>query len=130
MPKQALHSDKVAAPFGVFSQGIEATGKRLLFISGMTAREPGGGVVGKGDIRQQTRQALENLRAVLEAGHASLDDVVKVTVFLTDMAHLMDVHAVRAEYFRPPYPASTLVQVASLVSPDMLIEIEAIAVTG
>ena len=87
-----------------------------------------GEVVGKGDIRAQTRQCIENLKAVLKAGGATLEHVVKVTVFVTDMEHLSAVHEVRAEYFKEKYPASTLVEVSRLTNQDCMIEIEAIAV--
>ena len=88
-------------------------------------------LVGLGDIRAQTRQTLENVKAVLEAAGATMDDVVKVTVFVTNVAeHFSQIHEVRAEFFEKDYPASTLVEVKALANKDLLIEIEAIAVTG
>jgi reactive intermediate/imine deaminase len=94
------------------------------------ARNGAGETVGPGDIRVQTRQVLENVKAVLEAAGATMDDIVKVTVFVIDVTQLAAIHEVRAEYFKRDYPASTLVEVNSLVSPDLMIEIEAIAVTA
>jgi 2-iminobutanoate/2-iminopropanoate deaminase len=129
MEKTLLHSAKLAKPAGIFSSGVKVPAGQLIFVSGQVARNAIGETVGKGDIRAQTRQALENVKAVLEAAGATMDDIVKVTVFVTDVSHLKAIHEVRAEYFRRDYPASTLVEVKSLVSPDLMIEIEAIAVT-
>jgi reactive intermediate/imine deaminase len=130
MQKTVVRSDKLAKPAGIFSPGVKVPAGELIFVSGQVARNAAGETVGRGDIRAQTRQALENVKAVLEAAGATIDDIVKVTVFVTDVRHLAAIHEVRAEYFRQDYPASTLVEVKSLVSPELLIEIEAIAVTS
>jgi len=126
MDKTILSTNRVAKPFGIFSQGVKVG--NLVFVSGQIAKNANDEVVGKGDIRAQTRQCIENLKAVLEAGGATLGNVVKVTVFVTDMEHLKAVHEVRAEYFKEKYPASTLVEVSRLTDQDCMIEIEAIAV--
>ncbi len=128
MKKEIIVSEKLSKPLGIYSEAVVAEGKRLLFISGMTARDKNGNVVGKGDMKAQTRQVMENIKAVLEKAGASFDQIVKVTVFITDMSKFKEIHEVRAQYFRKDYPASTMVQVSGLVSPDLLIEIEAIAV--
>jgi 2-iminobutanoate/2-iminopropanoate deaminase len=130
MEKTVLHSSKLAKPAGIFSPGVKVPAGQLIFVSGQVARNAAGETVGKGDIRAQTRQTLENVKAVLEAAGATMDDIVKVTVFVTDVSHFKAIHEVRAEYFRHDYPASTLVEVKSLVSPDLMIEIEAVAVTS
>jgi 2-iminobutanoate/2-iminopropanoate deaminase len=130
MQRTIVRSDKLAKPAGVFSAGVKVRAGQLIFVSGQVARNAAGETVGRGDIRAQTRQALENVKAVLEAAGATMDDIVKVTVFVTDVRHLAAIHEVRAEYFRKDYPASTLVEVKSLVSPELMIEIEAIAVTS
>jgi 2-iminobutanoate/2-iminopropanoate deaminase len=130
MQKTIVRSDKLAKPAGVFSAGVKVSAGQLIFVSGQVARNAAGETVGRGDIRAQTRQALENVKAVLGAAGATMDDIVKVTVFVTDVRHLAAIHEVRAEYFRQDYPASTLVEVKSLVSPELMIEIEAIAVTS
>jgi reactive intermediate/imine deaminase len=102
----------------------------MVFVSGQVARGLDGQVVGKGDVAAQTRKVLENMAAVLSESGATMDDVVKVTVFVTNLEeHFSAIHQVRGEFFKEDYPASTLVEVKSLVHPDMLIEIEAIAVT-
>jgi reactive intermediate/imine deaminase len=111
------------------SQGIKATGGHLIFASGQVSRNVNGETVGVGDIKAQTRQVLENLKAVLEEGGATLDDVVKVTVFVTNVAEqFAQIHEVRGEYWKDGYPASTLVEISALADPDLLIEIEALAV--
>ena len=129
MAKTVLQSSSVATPRGIMSQGIAVASGRMVFASGQVARDVNGELVGRGDIRAQTRKTLENLQAVLAEGGASMDDVVKVTVFVTDLSdNFAAIHEVRSEFFKSEYPASTLVEIKSLVDPDMLIEIEAIAV--
>lgn len=129
MAKTVLKSPTLVTSAGIMSHGIKVPAGNMVFVSGQVARNAQGELVGKGDITAQTRQTLENLKSVLEAGGATLDDVVKVTVFAIDVVgHYDRIHAARAEYFKSDYPASTMVEVSSLVDPDMLIEIEAIAV--
>jgi enamine deaminase RidA (YjgF/YER057c/UK114 family) len=131
MPKREVSSDAIRKPAGVFSQAtvVEAKG-RLVFISGMTARRPDGSIAGIGDITAQTRQVCDNIRAAVEAAGGTLDDVCRVDVFVRNMEHFDAIHKVRREYFKPPLPASTMVEVTKMVSPDYLIEINAIAVVG
>ena len=93
---------------------------------------PGGarrarGIVGAGDFDAQAEQTFRNLARVLEAGGSSLDRVVKVTIFLTDMANFGKIVELRRRWFTPPYPADTIVEVTSLALPELEIEIEAIA---
>ena len=130
MPKTILQSDAVAVPRGIMSQGVAVPAGRMIFASGQVARDVDGQLVGAGDIRAQTRKTLQNLQAVLAEAGATMDDVVKVTVFVTNLSeHFAAIHEIRAEFFTSDYPASTLVEVSQLVDPEMLIEIEAIAVT-
>ena len=130
MSKTVLQSSSVAIPRGIMSQGIAVPAGRMVFASGQVARDVDGSLVGPGDIRAQTRKTLENLQAVLAEGGATMDDVVKVTVFVPSLSeHFAAIHEVRREFFKSDYPASTLVEISSLVDPEMLIEIEAIAVT-
>ena len=129
MAKTILESPKLSKPSGVFSSGVKVPAGQMVFVSGQVSRNAQGETVGKGDIRAQTRQTMENVKAVLESAGATMDDVVKVTVFVTNVEEqFTGIHEVRAEYFKSDYPASTLVEVKSLVSKDLLIEIEAIAV--
>ena len=129
MPKTEISSPKLRKACGVFSHAtaIEATG-RFVFISGMTARRPDGSIAGIGDITEQTRQVCENLKAAVEAAGGTLDDVCRVDVYVRNMEHFEAIHKVRAQYFKPPLPASTMVEITKLASPDYLIEINAIAV--
>jgi 2-iminobutanoate/2-iminopropanoate deaminase len=129
MAKQQLVSPKLGKPSGHFSQAtvIEARG-RLVFISGMVAKDVNSNVVGVGDIEAQTRQVCENVKAAVEAAGGTLADVCRVDVYVRDMEHFDAIHKVRREYFPPPAPASTMVEVTKMTSPDYLIEINAIAV--
>ena len=130
MKKQAIISSKLSKPVGVFSHAVKAEGKEFLFISGLTARDINGNIVGKGDMRVQTKQILENMKIILEEAEASFDHIVKVTVYVTDLNYFKEIHEVRAQYFKGDLPASTLVQVSRLVNEDCMIEIDAIAVLG
>jgi len=132
MPKRAITSPDVHEPpgGGNYSQAFEASGGRTIYIAGMTSRDKDGNVVGEGDIRVQTQQVLENMKAVLAAAGGSLADVVKLTVFMTDLSQAGPVREIRQQYFNRPYPASTLVEISRLADPRFLIEIEAIAVIG
>ena len=118
----------VVKPFGVFSGAAWQPPGRVLHISGQVSQAADGSVIGAGDIVAQTRQVLENIRGVLASAGGTMADIQKVTIFVTDITRLMDIHAVRAEFFPQPYPASTLVQVTALVRPEYEIEIEAVAV--
>ena len=130
MKKQAIISSKLSKPVGVFSHAVKAEGKEFLFISGLTARDINGNIVGKGDMRVQTKQILENMKIILEEAEASFDQIVKVTVYVTDLKYFKEIHEVRAQYFKKDFPASTLVQVSRLVNEDCMIEIDAVAVLG
>ena len=126
-----VKSRKLSKPVGVFSQAIKVDRpSAFVFVSGLTARAADGSVVGEGDIRVQTETVLELLKAILQEAGGGLADVVKVTVYLRNMAHFKEVHEVRGRYFSQPYPASTMVEVSRLVEPGHLIEIEAVAVLG
>ena len=99
----------------------------LLFVSGQAGIDEDGRTVGP-DFGTQARRVFANLATVLGRAGASLADVAKVTIMVTDMAYLGEIVELRAEFFTEPYPADTLVQVAGLAQPDWLIEIDAIAV--
>jgi 2-iminobutanoate/2-iminopropanoate deaminase len=99
-----------------------------LLISGQAAIDETGQLVGVGDFDAQAEQTFRNLVRVLEAGGSDLDHVVKVTIFLTDMANFPKIVELRGRWFTPPYPADTIVEVRSLALPELEIEIEAIAV--
>ena len=131
MSKRQIQSAKIRQPSGHFSQAIAIEAKgRLVFLSGMTARRPDGTIAGVGDIEAQTRQVCENLKSAIEAAGGTLDDVCRVDVYVRNMEHFEKIHKVRREYFGSPPPASTMVEVAKMTSPDYLIEISAIALIG
>lgn len=128
MPREVIRSDKLPKSFGAFEMGgIKVRDGSLVFISGQCAVDENFNLVGKGDIRAQTRKTLENIKTVVEAAGGSLDEIVKVTVYVRDMSQLKAIHDVRFEYFTNNLPASTLVEVSRLISDDYLIEIDAVA---
>lgn len=129
MAKQQITSAKLRQPNGHFSQAtaIEARG-RLVFLSGMTSRRADGSIAGIGDVSEQTRQVCENLKAAVEEAGGTLDDICRVDVYVRNMEHFDSIHKVRREYFTGIAPASTMVEICKMTSPDYLIEINAIAV--
>ena len=102
----------------------------LVITSGQAAIDEAGNLVGVGDFDAQAAQCFANLERVLRAAGSSLAQVVKVTIYLTDMSHFPRVVELRGEYFRPPWPADTIVEVRSLALPELMIEIEATALAG
>lgn len=108
---------------------VEISGGRIVYISGQVALDADGNMVGEGDFRAQTQMAFENLKAAVEAVSGSMENIVKLTNFVTDMTHINDYREVRDSFInveRPP--ASTLVQVVRLFQERFMIEIEAVAV--
>ena len=115
------------APFRL-SQGIRVG--NLLFVSGQAAIAEDGSIVGAGDFDAQAEQTFRNLRRVLEAGSSSLDRVVKVTIYLTDMSNFPKIVELRGRWFTPPWPADSIVEVSALALPELEIEIEAVALAS
>jgi 2-iminobutanoate/2-iminopropanoate deaminase len=99
----------------------------IVFVSGQAPISPAGELVGEGDFEAQTRQVFENLQTVLAEAGASLDAVVKITVYLTDIGTLRDFGRIKADFIAGPQPASTALGVSSLALPGMMVEVEAIA---
>ena len=128
MTKQALNPDGLPAPVGPYSNVVTTGPGRLVFVAGQIAFDANGELVGAGDIAAQTRQVMENIKLALEAAGATFADVVRVVNYITDVSLFGEMAAVRKEYLVEPYPASTLVEVSALLFPEVLIEIEAIAV--
>ena len=111
-----------------FSQAWRVDGAQsIVFVSGQTALSGEGELVGEGDFEAQTRQVFENLRTVLGEAGASLEDVVKVNVYLTDMGNLRDFGRIKADYIPGPQPASTAIGVTALALPGLMLEVEAVA---
>jgi reactive intermediate/imine deaminase len=126
--KQSLDPDGLPTPVGPYSNVVTTPPGKLVFCAGQVALDAGGDIVGAGDIAAQTRQVMENLGIALEAAGATFADVVRVVNYITDVELFGQMAAVRREYLVEPYPASTLVEVSALLYPELLIEIEAIAV--
>ena len=118
-----IRTERAPQAIGPYSQGIRAGG--FLFTSGQIPLRPSGDLV-SGDIRAEARQALENVRAVLEAGGARMEDVVKTVVFLVDLADFSMVNEVYAGFFPSPPPARSCVQVVALPK-GARVEVEAVA---
>jgi reactive intermediate/imine deaminase len=110
-----------------YSHAAKAGG--LVFVAGQIAQDVEGALVGKGDIEAQAVQIFENLKAVLASAGATFDDVVKTTTYTTSLAYRPKIAEVRARYFKSYFPPNTFVVVASLATPEYLLEIEAVAAT-
>jgi 2-iminobutanoate/2-iminopropanoate deaminase len=104
--------------------------RRLVFVSGQLSRNKNGEIVGKGDMRAQLRQALENVKAALEAAGAGLEDLVRTNTYVTDIDEYFKHVDVRMEYFSHGMPTSTTVEVRRLSQPELMVEIDAIAAVG
>jgi 2-iminobutanoate/2-iminopropanoate deaminase len=122
--KQEVKTDKAPKAIGPYSQGVAAGG--FIFCSGQIALDPASGELNTGPIEDQARRVLKNLEAVLAAAGSAFDQVVKTTIFLQDMNDFSKVNQVYAEFFKPPFPARSTVQVARLPR-DARVEIEAVA---
>jgi len=112
MSKEAIHSDAAPAAIGTYSQAIK-TGE-LLFMSGQIPLDPTSMAVVDGDFEARARQVFDNLKAVAKAAGGDLNQIVKLTIFLTDLENFATVNAVMEDYFDQPYPARAAVGVASL----------------
>lgn len=124
MSRTAVQTEAAPSAIGPYSQAIVANG--MVFTAGQIALNPAGQMVGDGDVASETRQALSNLQAVLEAAGAGLDTVIKTTVFLADMEDFGAMNAVYSQFFEAPYPARSAVEAARLPK-DVRVEIEAVA---
>ena len=122
--KNAIHTDKAPAAIGPYSQGVKAGD--LIFVSGQLPVDPATGAFAGEDIESQTRQSLENLKAILEAAGSGLDKVVKTNVYLADMGDFAAMNGIYAQYFSEPFPARAAVEVARLPK-DARVEIECVA---
>ncbi|HEY0310432.1 MAG TPA: RidA family protein [Luteimonas sp.] len=112
MPRQAIHSDRAPAAIGPYSQAVRAGD--TVYFSGQVPIDPATGELVEGDITVQARRAFDNLRAVCDAAGGSFDDIVRVGLYLTNLAQFAAVNAVMAEYFQAPYPARSTIEVSAL----------------
>ncbi|MCK4352380.1 RidA family protein [candidate division WOR-3 bacterium] len=147
MKREIIKTDKAPEAIGPYSQGVKIgrfvsvapaypgasplmpfslAGTHLIFTSGQIPINPETGKIVGNNIREQTRQVIENLKAILEAGDTSLDNVIKITVYLKNMSDFQLMNEVYSEYFKENPPARSTVEVSRLPK-DVLIEIEAVA---
>ena len=122
--KKVISTEKAPAAIGPYSQAIRVG--NLVYTSGQIPIDPATGVFAEGGIKEQTRQSLLNVKAILEEAGLSMGDVVKTTVFMADMGDFAEMNSVYAEFFAEPYPARSAVAVKSLPK-GALVEIEAVA---
>ncbi|MBE6271267.1 MAG: RidA family protein [Prevotella ruminicola] len=122
--KKVISTPQAPAAIGPYSQAVQVG--NLVFTSGQIPIDPATGQFAEGGIKEQTRQSLTNVKAILEEAGLSLSSVVKTTVFLADMADFADMNAVYAEFFAEPFPARSAVAVKTLPK-GALVEIEVIA---
>jgi reactive intermediate/imine deaminase len=112
MPRQPIQTDRAPAAIGPYSQAVRQGD--TVYLSGQIPLDPNSGLLIEGDIDAQARRAFDNLRAVCEAAGGSLDDVVRLGLYLTDLGQFAAVNAVMSDYFEAPYPARSTIGVASL----------------
>ncbi|MBL0965862.1 RidA family protein [Blastomonas sp. UPD001] len=115
------------APYAI-SPGWKAGG--LLFLSGQAAIDPAGQIVGAGDFAAQLEATFANIDRVLAAGGSDRSRIIKVTIYLTDMGNFPAIVEARRRYFTPPWPADTIVEVRALALPELMVEIDVIALAG
>ena len=127
MPRTAIHSDRAPAAIGPYSQATRAG--NLVFFSGQIPLDPASGNLVDGGIEAQARRAFDNLKAVCEAAGGSLDDIVRIGLYLTDLGQFATVNSVMGEYFGTPYPARSTIEVSALPK-GAAFEVDAIMVVG
>jgi 2-iminobutanoate/2-iminopropanoate deaminase len=125
--RTAVVSDKIAKPVGPFSPAVLGTG--TIYLSGQVGQDPVTGRLVSGEAGEQAARALDNIRIILEAAGRTMDDVIRVGIFLVDMKDFGAVNETYARYFTTPFPARTTVAVAALPL-EAVVEIEVIAATG
>ena len=124
MTLQIINTDRAPAAIGPYSQAVVAGG--MLYVSGQIPLDPKTGEVVSGGISAQTKQVLENLKAVVEAAESGMDKVVKVTIYITDMQQFSVVNEIYGNYFSAPFPARACVEVSQLPK-GVEVEMDAIA---
>lgn len=136
MPREILHSEELGKPIGSYSYGVKVEGGRLLYLAGAVSIDRNGDVVGKGDIRAQIRQIMENIKPVLKAGGATMNDVIKHMIFTTDVRKFVETGQWRCEQFPEIWGKApgdetaspgTVVEIKRLGKEGLMVEIEVIA---
>ena len=128
MKFESIKDPRLPKPIGPYSPAVKISGGTTVYVAGMTALNAAGQVVGEGDVKAQARQVIENVAHALDAAGAKLSNVVRTTVYLTDVSKFAEVNGVYAEYFYEPYPARVVIEVSALPRKEFLVEIDAIAV--
>lgn len=128
MAKTTMNPEGLPVPRGSYSLVNIAQPGRMVFIAGQTASDPQGNVVGVADVRAQARYILEKIQRAVEAAGGTINDVVALSVFTTDVRYHRDINDVRREFLGVNFPTSTMVQVVALARPELLLEINATAV--
>ncbi len=114
MSKEIIHTDAAPAAVGPYSQAVHVPAAKLVFLSGQIGLEPGTGELVSENFEGQVRQSFANMQAVIEASGGTLDSIVKLTLFLTDLSKFASANAIMAEIIPQPYPARSTIGVASL----------------
>ena len=127
MSRQSIHTDAAPAAIGPYSQAVRSG--QTVYLSGQIPLDPATGALVEGDIAAQARRAFDNLKAVCEAAGGSLDGVVRLGLYVTDLGDFATVNAVMAEYFTAPYPARSTIQVSALPK-EAVVEVDAVLVIG
>ncbi len=127
MPREPIHTADAPAAIGPYSQAVRSG--NTVYFSGQIALDPATGNVVEGGIEAQARRAFDNLKAVAEAAGGSMDEIVRVGLYLTDLSQFVAVNAVMAEYFSAPYPARSTVEVSGLPR-GVAFEVDAVMVRG
>lgn len=127
MPINSFNPDDVWKPFGAFAMAVVQGDGKLVHLKGQVALDQQGNVVGAGDIDTQVTQVFDNLRTVLANFGGRLEDIYSLTHHVTDIEAFMSTGHIRGQYFKPPYPVTTTVEVSRLYHPQLLVEITASA---
>jgi len=127
MSRQSIHTDAAPAAIGPYSQAVRSG--QTVYLSGQIPLDPATGALVEGDIAAQARRAFDNLKAVCEAAGGSLEGVVRLGLYVTDLGDFATVNAVMAEYFSAPYPARSTIQVSALPK-NAVVEVDAVLVIG
>jgi enamine deaminase RidA (YjgF/YER057c/UK114 family) len=133
MARTIIAPNTLASPRG-FSPGILTSGSNLLFLAGQIATDIEGNIVGAGDVAKQYEQVMRNLQAVVEGAGGTMQDIVKLTIFVKDRddyrAHMKELGKVHKSFFGSYYPAMSLFEISRFFEDDVLVEVEGIAVLG
>lgn len=124
---ERVHKTTRGQPRPVFPHAISVEQGKMLYVSGQMAYDADGKIVGPGDMRAQYKQVCENLKSVLEDAGSSMDRIVKINTFLTDVSEHQNTLDIRAEYFGDAWPTSTTVEISKLATPGAMVEIEVVA---